>query len=162
LRAAERGLAVTTTRGLLPMNLLPALCLLTGLIPPDAASRLAVIRPAPDFILSTQNGEPLRRSDLKGKVLLVSFIFTTCSGSAPPTTTRMAQVQEALKGAGLWKDGGVRLLTITLDPKRDTAEVLRNYMRLYDADPTSWTFLTGPPEEVERTITAWGMWTRPA
>src|SRR5262249_26318682 len=80
-RAAERGLAVTTPGGLLPMNLLPALCLLTGLIPPDAASRLAVIRQAPDFILSTQNGEPFRRSDLKGKVLLVSFIFTTCSGS---------------------------------------------------------------------------------
>src|SRR5262249_43625557 len=78
-----------------------------------SAERLAVIRPAPDFTLTTQAGETLKRSDLKGKVLLVSFIFTTCNGSCPATTHRMALVQQALKDRGLCKDDRVRLLSIT-------------------------------------------------
>src|SRR5207253_1081644 len=129
--------------------------------PADAvarASRLAVIRPAPDFNLTTQADKPLARADLKGKVLLVSFIFTTCNGSCPATTHRMSQVQQALQERGLTKAGRVHLLSITLDPTRDTPEVLRGYMRLYDADPASWTFLTGTPERVAKVVAAWGMW----
>jgi protein SCO1/2 len=126
------------------------------------ASRLAVIRPAPDFTLTTQAGEPLRLAEQKGKVLLVSFIFTTCSGSCPATTHRMALVQQALQERGWSKDGRVRLLSITLDPARDTPEVLRGYMRLYDADPACWTFLTGPRAQVEKAVADWSMWARPA
>jgi protein SCO1/2 len=128
----------------------------------EPPSRLAVIRPAPEFALTTQDDKSLRLSDLRGQVLLVSFIFTTCSGSCPATTHRMGQVQQALAARGLTKGGRVRLLSITLDPARDTPEVLRNYMRLYDADPATWTFLTGPRERVEKAIAAWGMWARPA
>jgi protein SCO1/2 len=129
---------------------------------PAEASRLAVIQPAPDFALTTQKGETLRLADLRGKVLLVSFIFTTCNGTCPATTHRMCQVQEALKARGLFKEDRVRLLSITLDPVRDTPEVLKRYMQLYDADPAVWSFLTGPASQVERTIAAWGMWARPA
>jgi protein SCO1/2 len=139
------------------LALLSAL-LLTG----PQSSRLAVIRQAPDFTLTTQADKSLSRSDLKGKVLLVSFIFTTCNGSCPATTHRMGQVQQALKDRSLLKAGRVHLLSITLDPARDTPEVLRGYMRLYDADPASWTFLTGPPERVSKTIADWGMWAKPA
>jgi protein SCO1/2 len=128
----------------------------------DKGSRLAVITEVPDFSLTTQAGTPYRKADLKGKVALVSFIFTTCNGSCPATTHRMAQVQEMLKARSLDKDGRVRLVSITLDPTRDTPEVLRNYMRLYDADPAGWTFLTGPADQVEKTVAAWGMWARPA
>ncbi|HZT79029.1 MAG TPA: SCO family protein [Gemmataceae bacterium] len=128
----------------------------------EPPSRLAVIRPAPDFALTTQDDRPLRRADLRGKVLLVSFVFTTCSGSCPATTHRMGQVQQALKERGLLKGDRVRLVSITLDPARDTPEVLRNYMKLYDADPSSWTFLTGPRGDVEKVIAAWGMWAKPA
>src|SRR5947209_11736269 len=99
------------------------------------SSRLAVIQPAPHFTLTTQDGAKLSSSDLKGKVLLVSFIFTTCNGTCPATTHRMSQIQEELKTRGLFKDDRVRLLSITLDPVRDTQEVLRDYMNMYDADP---------------------------
>jgi protein SCO1/2 len=142
---------------MLPLSLLALACL-----PAEPPSRLAVIRPAPDFTLTTQDEKSLRLSDLRGKVLLVSFVFTTCNGSCPATTHRMGGVQQALAARGLSKDGRVRLLSITLDPARDTPEVLRNYMRLYDADPANWTFLTGPRERVEKVIAAWGMWARPA
>jgi protein SCO1/2 len=137
--------------------LLLAVALLGG-----SDSRLAVIRPAPDFALTTQDDKTLALTDLKGKVLLVSFIFTTCNGSCPATTHRMAQVQEALHKKGLDKDGQVQLVSISLDPERDTPAVLRGYMKLYDVDSTNWSFLTGAKEKVAKTITAWGMWAKPA
>ena len=133
-----------------------------SLLAGPADSRLAVIQRAPDFALTDQDGNPVRLAGLRGKVLLVSFVFTTCNGSCPATTHRMGNVQEALQRAGLLKAGRVRLLSITLDPARDTPEVLRRYMQLYDADPASWSFLTGPGEKVARVIAAWGMWVRPA
>jgi protein SCO1/2 len=128
---------------------------------PPPSSRLAVIRAAPDFALITQAGQTLRLSDLSGKVLLVSFIFTTCNGTCPATTHRMSQVQQELQARGLGKEDRVRLLSISLDPSRDTPEVLSRYMRLYDIDAANWTFLTGSPEQVAGTIKAWGMWARP-
>src|SRR5205085_1094722 len=100
----------------------------------------------------------LRCSDLRGKIWLLSFVFTTCNGTCPATTHRMVQIQDELKRQGLVKQEQVRLLSITLDPTRDTPEVLRGYMRLYDADAKSWTFLTGTAEEVRRVVAAWGMW----
>jgi protein SCO1/2 len=128
----------------------------------EKPSRLAVIQKAPEFTLTDQSGAKFSSADLKGKVYLVSFVFTTCNGSCPATTHRMEQIQEGLKEKGLLKVSKVRLLSITLDPARDTPEVLRGYMKLYDADPASWRFLTGKPEEVNKVIGAWGMWAKPA
>jgi protein SCO1/2 len=125
-------------------------------------SRLAVVRQALPFSLMTQDGAPLRLADLRGKVLLVSFIFTTCNGTCPATTHRLGQVQQELKTRGLLANDRVRLVSITLDPARDTPEVLKRYQRLYDADPAVWHFLTGPPEQVAKIIAAWGMWVKPA
>src|SRR3954469_11801974 len=141
----------------------PAMLLCACLLAAPAEGRpLAVTQQAPDFTLTMQDKATLRLADLKGKVLLVSFVFTTCSGSCPATTHRMGSVQQALKERGLLKDGRVRLLSITLDPTRDTPDILRRYMKLYDADPPSWTFLTGPRQRVEKVIAAWGMWAKPA
>src|SRR5262245_34080114 len=144
---------------MLSIALTAALCSVAA---PAEASRLAVIQPAPDFALTTQAGGPLRLKDLRGKVLLVSFVFTTCNGSCPATTHRMAQAQQVLKERGLTKGGGVHLLSITLDPARDTPEALRGYLKLYDLDPAGWSFLTGPAKDVEKVIADWGMWVRPA
>ncbi|MBV9125449.1 MAG: SCO family protein [Planctomycetes bacterium] len=135
--------------------------LLAGTASPAQASYLAVIQTAPEFSLTTQEGATLRLSDLRGQVLLVSFVFTTCNGTCPATTHRMAQIQQELQARGLLQGHGIHLLSITLDPERDTPAVLQRYMRLYDLDPATWTFLTGPPESVQRTLTAWGMWARP-
>src|SRR5437764_6638477 len=118
-----------------------ALVLLTslGADPGPNASRLAVIHTTPDFTLTTQADEPLHWEDLRGKVVLVSFVFTTCGGSCAATTHRMSRVANALADQGLLKDDRVRLLSITLDPARDTPEALRKYMKAYDADPGHWT-----------------------
>jgi protein SCO1/2 len=129
---------------------------------PLTSSRLAVIERAPEFTLTTQTGDKLSSAGLKGKVLLVSFIFTTCNGTCPATTHRMNQIQDELKARGLFKNDRVRLLSISLDPVRDTPEVLRGYMKLYDADPGHWTFLTGPADQVAGVVKSWGMWAKPA
>jgi protein SCO1/2 len=138
-----------------------ALLTLAALFADVPPSRLAVIQAAPDFTLTTQDDRPLKFSDLRGRVCLVSFVFTTCNGTCPATTHRMAQVQAALDRAGL-KGDRVRLLSITLDPTRDTPDVLRRYMALYDLEAANWTFLTGERERVAKVVADWGMWAKPA
>lgn len=126
------------------------------------ANRLAVIRPAPDFQLINQEEQPLRLADLRGRVVLVGFIFTRCSGTCPATTHRMSLIQQELQRRGLFKDNRVKLVSISLDPDRDTPVVLRQYARMYDADLKTWSFLTGPPATVKKVIPAWDMWVKPA
>lgn len=125
-----------------------------------ASSRLAVIQQAPNFTLTTQAGTPFRLADARGKVVLVSFIFTTCSGSCPATTARMAQVQQQAKTRGLTDH--IRFVSITLDPARDTPEALRNYARLYALELDNWSLLTGSRDEVAKVVADWGMWAKPA
>ena len=122
--------------------------------------RLAVIQTPRDFSLTTQDGKRFRLADVRGKVVLVSFVFTTCNGTCPETTHRMSRTAEALSRAGL--QDKVHLLSISLDPARDTPAVLRDYMRLYEVDARHWTFLTGSKEEVAGVLSDWGMWARPA
>lgn len=123
--------------------------------------RLAVIQPAPDFQLIDAAERPVRSEQLRGHIALVGFIFTTCNGTCPATTHRMAKIHDALAERGLTKDK-VRFLTITLDPERDRPAKLRDYQQLYDIDSPSWKFLTGPVADVKKTIADWGMWARPA
>lgn len=139
-----------------------SLTLTLGAAEEAPASRLAVIQKAADFKLTNQDGKPLASADLKGKVYLVGFVFTTCSGSCPATTHRMGQVQTELKSRGLLKDDRVRLVSITLDPVRDTPDTFKRYAKLYDADTVSWSFLTGKADEVNKVVDAWGMWAKPA
>lgn len=123
-------------------------------------SRLAVIRSPADFTLTTQDGKPFRFSELRGKVVLVSFVFTTCNGTCPATTHRMVLAEEALVRAGL--SDKIHLLSITLDPARDKPAVLRDYIRLYDLDTRHWTFLTGSSKQIDKVLSEWGMWARPS
>lgn len=136
------------------------LILLASLFSSSDASRLAVIRTPPDFTLTTQDDKAFRLSSLRGKVVLVSFVFTTCNGSCPATTHRMDLAASALAKAGLGDK--VHLLSIALDPARDTPAVLRDYMRLYDLDAKHWTFVTGSQKQIDKVLSDWGMWVRPA
>jgi protein SCO1/2 len=124
-----------------------------------APSPLADIGPAPRTILEDSSGKPFDLSSLKGKVVLVSFVYTTCTGVCPGTTQAMVRIERALKDEGLWGTS-VEFVAITLDPERDTAEVLRQYAKLFRADDAAWHFLTGPPEKVRAVIADWGMWVK--
>jgi len=122
-------------------------------------SRLADIGPAPRTILVNSTGKPFDLASLRGKAVLVSFVYTTCNGTCPATTASLGAIQKILAEAKLWGTS-VEFVSITLDPKRDTTEVLNRYARLFGADLGSWHFLTGSPAQIESVITAWGMWAK--
>jgi protein SCO1/2 len=123
------------------------------------SSPLADIGPAPDVSLIDAAGRPFALADLRGKAVVVSFVYTTCTGSCPATTQTLTRVQKALKEAGLWGQR-VEFVSISLDPARDTPEVLERYAKHYGADPAAWHFLTGEPDRVAKVIAAWDMWAR--
>ena len=104
-------------------------------------------------------GQAFSLSSLRGKAVLVSFVYTTCNGSCPATTATLYRVQQTLKEAGLW-GRQVEFVSISLDPTRDTTEVLARYAKVFGADTTRWHFLTGSADEVAKVISAWGMWAR--
>jgi protein SCO1/2 len=122
-------------------------------------SRLADIGPAPEVALVDVQGRPFRLSDLRGKAVVVSFIYTTCNGTCPATTRELVRARKALEQAGLW---GTRaeFVSISLDPERDTPEVLARYAKQQGADADAWHFLTGPAPRVGKVLASWDMWAR--
>lgn len=99
---------------------------------------------APDFTLTDQDGRKFSFRDLRGKVVLMSFIYTNCPTACPLVTAKMAMVHHDFKGKDL------HLVSITIDPGHDTPAVLKEYAKRFKGmDFRSWSFLTGTPEEVE-------------
>lgn len=102
------------------------------LIQPDHPRKLA------DFSLVDSSGRLIRRSDLDGKILIVDFLFTSCSLTCPAVNSQMAQVQQKTTN-----QPDVKLLSITVDPRDDTPDVLQKYGQRFGADTNRWLFLTG-------------------
>lgn len=122
-------------------------------------SALPDIGPAPDFMLVSQDGTEVGLASLRGKVLVVTFIYTWCPDICPTLTGKMARVQDDL-GASFGKD--VAFVSITFDPERDTSEVLRAYAEAFDADPAGWFFLTGEVDAVRQVAARYGLVTIPS
>jgi protein SCO1/2 len=139
--------------------MLPAALLAIAAAPGKAGPSLADIGKAPEVALTDSAGRPFALAGLRGKAVMVSFIYTTCTGSCPATTLGLTRVRKALGDAGLWGTK-VEFVSISLDPSRDTPEVLAGYARAYGTDPAAWHFLTGPPDGVAQVISAWGMWAK--
>lgn len=100
----------------------------------------------PNVELVTQDGEKVRFYDdlVRDKHVVVDFIFTHCTKQCGLMTASLARVQRAL-GDRVGKD--IFFYSITLDPERDTPEVLKRYARAFKAGP-GWKFLTGRAEDV--------------
>lgn len=111
------------------------------------AAGLGDFGPAPAFALIDQDERPVHSEELRGRVVVASFIYTNCGDICPVLSARMHQLQERLRQAGLLGHR-VQLLSFTVDPARDTPTVLRAYVRQYGAEPAMWRFLTGPVDEV--------------
>ena len=120
---------------------------------------LAVIRPAPDFALADVTGADVRLSELRGKIVLLSFIYTSCTAACPLLTQRMAVLQSRLTEAKLFP-GDVTLLSVTVDPGRDSAAVLARYAQAFTANPRGWRFLRSEPDRVGPVLTHYDEWTR--
>jgi cytochrome oxidase Cu insertion factor (SCO1/SenC/PrrC family) len=108
--------------------------------------------PAPEFQLVDQLGRPFRSSDLVGRASVMTFIYTNCADTCPLLTATMAQVQERLRTDGLL-GSKVQLVSVTVDPRRDTPPVLAAYASRFRADPEAWRFLSGDPEAIYAVLT---------
>jgi protein SCO1 len=115
---------------------------------------LPVIGTAPPFTLTSQDGMPVALADLRGKVVALAFIYTGCPDICPMLTQKMVDVQDAL-GA----DFGTKVVfvSITLDPERDTPEVLKDYAQFWGAKSEGWSFLTGSFEAVRDVTRRYGV-----
>jgi protein SCO1/2 len=121
-------------------------------------SALPDMGPAPDFMLVSQDGTEVGLASLRGKVVLVTFIYTWCPDICPTLTDKMARIQDEL-GESFGKD--VAFVSITFDSERDTSQVLKAYAEAFDADPAGWFFLTGKVEAVRRVAARYGLVTIP-
>ena len=112
------------------------------------------IGPAPEFLLISQDGGELKLADLRGKVVAVTFIFTRCTDTCPVLTPMMSFVQDRLGS-----DFGAKIvfISITVDPERDTPEVLKEYGEAFGADFAGWYFLTGSPSTIADVVRRYGV-----
>ncbi|HXV82944.1 MAG TPA: SCO family protein [Candidatus Binatia bacterium] len=101
----------------------------------------------PEFSLIERSGKQTTLADLKGSIWIADFIYTTCTDTCPMQTAEMARLQEA------WQDKkGLKLVSFSVDPEKDTTEVLSRYADRYRADGERWLFLTGAKEEISRLV----------
>jgi protein SCO1/2 len=130
---------------------------LTGVDAAADGETLPRIGPAPEFTLTNQDGQRASLSALRGKVVAITFIYTTCVDTCPLLTAKMASLQGRLGG-----DFGprVKFLSISVDPARDTPEVLKRYAEAHGAQGAGWTFLTGTPAEIRTVAKHYGVYYR--
>jgi protein SCO1/2 len=121
---------------------------------------LSIIKPAPDFALRDPAGWVVHLSALRGRVVLLSFIYTSCATACPLLTQQMALLQTRLKQAGV-RARSVHFLSVTVDPARDSAEALGRYAKRFAIDPGQWQFLREEPERLAPVLSAYDEWRRP-
>jgi protein SCO1/2 len=96
----------------------------------------------PSFQLTNQNGQPFGSAQLAGKIWIADFVYTTCPGPCPMISSRMSELQKPLEKTD------VHLVSFSVDPEKDTPEVLRGYAEKLQAEPERWDFLTGPKSAI--------------
>ncbi|MGH7453247.1 MAG: SCO family protein, partial [bacterium] len=108
---------------------------------------LPVLSTVPDFTLTERSGQPFGLNELRGYIWVADFIFTNCAGTCPIMTTAMTEIQ---KTALAEKLDDVKLVSITVDPERDTPEVLQRFANGYGALQGRWYFLTGEGAAIQQ------------
>jgi protein SCO1/2 len=122
--------------------------------PSPSPSALPEIGPAPEFTLTSQDGTPVALAQFRGKVVAVTFIYTLCTDTCPVLTPMMSFVQDRL-GSDFGKE--IVFVSVTVDPERDTPEVLKDYAKAFGADPAGWYFATGSPDAIREVTRRYGV-----
>jgi protein SCO1 len=108
----------------------------------------------PNVPVVTQDGKTLNFYDdlIRNKVVIVSFIYTTCADLCPVTTARLGTLQQKL-GDEMGRD--VFFVSVSVDPEHDTPEMLKAFAEAFDAGP-GWQFVTGKPEDIKQITERFG------
>jgi protein SCO1 len=121
---------------------------------PSEIGRREVKIAVENFTLVDQEGKLFHFAGSRGKVVLVTFIFTTCPDVCPLLTAKFAAIRRALAEK---KTDDYLLLSITTDPERDSAKVLKEYAGRFKADFRNWAFLTGRRQDLARVWKIFGV-----
>ena len=117
--------------------------------PAEAAEHhLDALFDAPTFSLTDQDGKTFRSDQLRGKVWVADFVFTTCTSLCPVMTQQMAEFQKKTPGSR------VQMVSFSVDPEHDTPAILKTYADATKADLSRWHFLTGDKETIWNISTA--------
>lgn len=139
----------------------PTLTLSMGAKGPELREAPRVLDPGeevPDFAMTTQEGEPLRLSDLRGKAVVLTFIYTRCPvpDFCPLTDRKFGALAQAI-GPGSRRAEGVRLVEVSFDPEHDTPAALAAHARALGARPPLWTFAVASHDELAKVAPALGL-----
>jgi protein SCO1 len=123
--------------------------------------RIELLKPGelvPDFEMTTQDGKRVKLSELRGNVVVLTFIYTRCPlpDYCPALDAKFRRLAERL-GAVKTRAERVRLLSVSFDPEHDTPEVLRAHAAMQGARPPLWTFAVASHEELRRVIGRLGL-----
>ena len=134
----RRGIVWKTTLIFIPIATLAVLlCLRNVEVTALRQRSISAYGTVPGFQLTNQNGQPFGSAQLSGKIWIADFIYTTCPGPCPMISSRMSELQKPLQKTD------VHLVSFSVDPDKDTPEVLRGYADKLQAEPGRWDFLTG-------------------
>jgi protein SCO1 len=109
---------------------------------------------APDFTLIDQDGKRFLSTSLRGKIVVLDFIYTTCTDVCPPFTANFAALQRWLKPE---QKSAVFLVSITTDPEIDSPKIFKAYANRYGADFSNWAFLTGTEAQLKEVWKGFGI-----
>lgn len=109
-----------------------------------------------DVTLLDQHARPVRLQDdlVRDRIVVMSFVYTTCTTVCPVVSAIMQKVQDGLDARS---GARVQLVSISVDPLRDTPERLRDYARNFRSGP-DWHWLTGSSQAVKETLQGLGTW----
>lgn len=123
---------------------------------------LKVVRPGnaelpTDVVMETAFNEEYSFGELPKKARLVEFMYTNCPDVCPVTTLEMSKLRHSLEKEGVFGDE-VEFITITIDPKHDTQEILKDYANRFEVNSSDdgWVFLRGTDEETKAVAEALG------
>lgn len=104
---------------------------------------------APVLDLVNQDGKKVTNADFKGKTILINVIYANCEESCPIQIHKFMEIEEAMKDK-LGKS--LQLVSITMDPERDSPAVLKSFAEKMDIDTSYWTLLTGDKSEIDKIL----------
>jgi protein SCO1 len=112
------------------------------------------IGPAPDFTLTDENGRPFNLSDLRGKWILLAYGYTHCPDVCPLTLSHLRDVKKAIDPNG----DQLQVVFVTIDPERDTADIMRQYVGHFDQQfDQKFKGLTGTPQQIAQAAQAYNV-----
>jgi protein SCO1/2 len=109
----------------------------------NSRTRLPLLGQVPEFEFTRQDGSEFGLKEMKGRISIVDFIFTSCQTICPPMSANMQKFYQRYEGTDR-----IQFVSITVDPERDSLSVLQEYAHNFGVDDDRWVFLWQPVDKV--------------